>query len=267
MYMPNFSRGGSSPPPGDIIDGLQYIDGDWYVDDYRNYSNEIIVLTGNLTVNATGVLEFVNVTLRMNVTGSCGDYHIKIRNGGHFYVNDTDGDNTTSEDASVITHSETKMHGYLFQVNKTGVFEIRNSVIKKCGFLMGQIDADKSGLKILSDNAVIKNTEIREGASGLVIDSANLTLENCTIHNNKYNGLYFMNNTTSTHHFDISISNSTIRDNELAGILVEGESINITLLTNTIINNKNGGNIVTSKCPLWCISHPIKEVLQVKIGL
>ncbi len=244
IIVPDISEGGGAPPPNDLIDGLQYIDGDWYVDDYRNYSNEIIVLTGNLTINATGVLEFVNVTLHMNVTVSDGAYRIVVRDGGHFYVNDTDNDTTTTGDASWITNNLPFDFGYFFQVNKTAILEVNNSVISNCGLLHGQVDAEKSSLKVLSDNVTIKNSEIRDSANGIVVDSANTTIINCTIKDNIYNGVYFLNDTASTHHFNISISDSNISGNEFTGIFVEGQIIDIDLFNNVISNNEEGGVIV-----------------------
>ena len=42
VLIPGLSSGGQTPPPNDGVDGLQYIDGDWTVSGYENYSNEII---------------------------------------------------------------------------------------------------------------------------------------------------------------------------------------------------------------------------------
>ena len=81
VLIPSLSSGGQVPPPNDFVDGLQYIDGDWTVSGYENYSNEIIVLTGNLMITNTGVLELVNVTLKMNATTASGQIHGGVQKG------------------------------------------------------------------------------------------------------------------------------------------------------------------------------------------
>ena len=68
--------GGNPPPPNDGLDGLQYIDGDWDVSGEESYTDEIIVLTGNLTVLNGGDLTFNNVTLMMNNSFDNGVYNI-----------------------------------------------------------------------------------------------------------------------------------------------------------------------------------------------
>jgi len=236
------TKGGSPPPPSDIIDGVQYIDGDWVVSGYENYSHEIIILTGNLTITGTGMLEFVNVTLKMNVTVDCGDYHIMVQDGGSFFVNDTDDDNTTTSDSSKITNND--IYGYVFQINETAVFEVRNSEIIGCGLLQEQADADKSGLKIMSNNVTIMQTEILDCANGFVFDSVNCIIENCTIYNNQYNGIYITNTSNPSHIFNITISHSLLLNNSGSGILYNGGQVNITLQNNTISENNAGGILV-----------------------
>jgi len=239
------SEGGSAPPPDDLIDGLQYIDGDWTVTGYENYSNEIIVLTGNLTVTGTGVLEFANVTLRMNATIDDGQYNIEIRDGGHFYLNDTDSSNLTMSDSSVLTNSETNSYGFLAQVNATAVFEMRNSIVRNCGLLGNQGDAEKSGLLLRSDNIIIENSEIYDCANGIVADSADPLIVNNTIFNNKYNGIFFHSETEPDHGYNLTFTNNRIEGNSLVGIHLKGEFIDAAF-TNNIVAHNNGGIIIVS---------------------
>ena len=77
---------GSPPPPDDIINGTQYIEGDWNVTTGMIYSDEIIILTGNLTISSGGNLTFNNVTLMMNCTYMDGEYNIEVQEGGTFNI-------------------------------------------------------------------------------------------------------------------------------------------------------------------------------------
>ncbi|MBU4071103.1 MAG: right-handed parallel beta-helix repeat-containing protein, partial [Candidatus Thermoplasmatota archaeon] len=240
------SSAGIAPPPDDLINGVQYIDGDWVISGYENYSNEIIYLTGNLTVTGTGMLAFENVTLLMNNTNSDGEHFILVQDGGTFYVNDTDGNPATTYDRSVITNSELEPYGYDFQTNATGTLEVRNSVIRRCGILTGGAGKEKSGLISHSDSTFIENTELYFNANGLVSDSAGFKMLNCSIHDNLFYGIRVLNSTSPANQVSLILSNTTINSNQDSGIYVESDFIDMSLDNNTVENNGAGGVIVTS---------------------
>ncbi|MCK5396750.1 MAG: right-handed parallel beta-helix repeat-containing protein [Thermoplasmata archaeon] len=243
MIMDITLAGDPAPPTDGSLDVIQYIDGDWNVTAYENYSNEIIMLSGNLSIKSTGTLELINVTLMMNSTYG-GQYSIEVWNGANFYLNDSDNNQLTIDDATVITNGASASLGYNFTVNKTATFSANNSVINNCGLLGGQPNSETSGLTILSDNVSINNSKIFNCSNGLVIDSVNLTLENCSVYDNQYNGIYFTNTSIPSHYFDISISNTKIVNNTRSGIFYNGSSANITLQGNAISNNDAGGALI-----------------------
>ena len=158
-------NGGTPPPPDDGIDGLQYIDGDWNVNGSESYTNEAIVLTGNLTIENGGNLTFNNVTLMMNST-SDGQYHIEVLRGGSFYIYDLDNDNSTTSDASNITSYNTNFE-YIFRVRGGSNFSILNSELHECGYNGGGFNG--IGLYIETNNTRICNCLISRNYVGLFL--------------------------------------------------------------------------------------------------
>ncbi|UCE73571.1 MAG: right-handed parallel beta-helix repeat-containing protein, partial [Methanomassiliicoccales archaeon] len=155
--------------PDDGIDGLQYVEGNWLVSGPENYTDEIIVLNGSLTVFSGGILTLRNVTLMMNCTSN-GQYRIEVRNYGSLIITDKDGDYTTTDDASNITDSpddtdDESADGvsdfrYKFIVYQFGEFKMNNSILRECGYSGATHD------------------------SGFILDSTTgVTIENCTIKN------------------------------------------------------------------------------------
>lgn len=218
-----------------------FMNTDWIVNAPESHSDEVIVLTGNLTVTGTGTLDFSNVTLIMNVTGTDGDYGITVQDGGRFFVNDTDGNPLTTGDRSKISNNATFDRGFTFQVNSSSVFEMRNSRLEGCGLFGTMPGRNESGPLILSDDVKIIGSEITGCSNGLYIDSANPFIINTTIHSNTQNGLYFTNVTDSAHPFNITLENTTIYNNLKAGIYLIGDTAEIVLNDNYIHHNGQGG--------------------------
>ncbi len=228
--------------PNDSIDNIQYINGDWVVNGYENYSNEIIVLTGNLTITGTGMLELVNVTLQMNSTHYQGEYRIGVWDGATFYVNDTDDDMSTKWDASHITNGMTPGLGFDFHVNDTASFHMRNSFLNHCGRLGGLASDELTGALMLSDNVTIAGSEIYECANGIVVDSSNFTMSNTTIHDCQYNGILVRNDTHTLVSMDkLTVVDSMIHDNDGPGISVIGDVSNLFISGSQLLSNGGPG--------------------------
>ncbi len=124
---------GTPAPPSDVPDGIQYIDGDWTVVGSESYTDEIIVLTGNLTVPAGATLTLTNTTIQMNCT-MIGQYKINV--GGNVYLLDG-GDGLTpmeaaDADASAIISSNPAFETYL-HVMPGAVFDVQNSEVRNVG--------------------------------------------------------------------------------------------------------------------------------------
>jgi len=230
----------SLPPPDDGIDGLQYINGNWNVTGVESYSNETIVLTGNLTVESGGTLIFNNVTLKMNCTTN-GTYYINVTSSGSFYIYDLDNDNTTIEDASVITSNYSDgEHRYLFWVWKDANFSMKNSELHECGFEL-DVNRKNSGLFIETDNATIDHCLFSSNCYGLSLLYANITLSN---------NIFKWNNGTESNGIGIRIKYSSpyILNNLICYHPWPGITLlysNATIKNNRLLFNRNGINIAT----------------------
>ncbi len=246
---------GSPPPPNDGIDGLQYIDGEWNVNGVENYTNETIVLTGNLTVEFGGNLTFNNVTLIMNCTLD-GEFHIEVLSGGSFYIYDYDNNNVTTGDASNITAYNTNFE-YLFWVREGSNYTMKNSELHECGYDWNP--DEERGLFIEADDVLIDHNLIGEGYNGIVSWYANnTTISNSTIENNYRSGImYYHSNGDVVNNLireqngiggegitlgysSILFNGNTIKSNQI-GMTIATDS-NATVINNTVIANENGIN-------------------------
>jgi parallel beta-helix repeat protein len=255
-------NGGNPPPPDDNINGTQYIDGDWEVTGNEIYTNETIILTGNLIIKNSGILTFNNVTLKMNSTDE-GDneFRIEVENGGEFYIYDYDDDNTTFEDASVITNNTNKY--FLFDVYDGGKLVMKNSELSGCRYKT--MSSQSSGIHIYSDDVLFDHNIIRNNYLALLLLDSSATISNNTITNNDRgiyisgeNPLVFGNyivNSPGTGIFCIGSATPLIDSNILisngwaAGISVFSSSpmiINTTIMSSSYWGIQVGGSASTS---------------------
>jgi parallel beta-helix repeat protein len=232
----------TSPPPDDGVDGAyaQYIEGDWIVTGFENYTDETVILSGNLSVQYGGVLTFRNVTLMMNCTSSDGQYHIDVYSGGSFIITDGDNDPLTTHDNSNITDSPfdgsdngtSTDYEYYIYIWSGSSFKMNNTQVRECGY---------SG---------------KSGTNGIYISTNSVTIENCTI-KDCYYGIYaysgtshlFKNNefyncdTGLFIYYYGSVTNAVVQHNTAHhnnnGIVVGGDYIQIN--NNTVHNNSQVG--------------------------
>jgi parallel beta-helix repeat protein len=232
----------SAPPPDDGVDGAytQYIVGDWIVTGIENYTNEIIVLSGNLSIQNAGILTFRNVTLMMNCTTSDGQYYIEVNNGGSFIITDGDNNPSTTNDNSNITDSPydgsdngtSTDYEYYIYIWSGATFKMNNTLVRECGY---------SG---------------KTGSSGIYISTNSVTIENCTF-TDCYYGIYAYSGTSHLfknnefyncdtglyiYHYG-SVSNSKVQYNTAHhnknGMMMGGDYIQIN--NNTVHNNSQVG--------------------------
>lgn len=177
--------------------------GDWIVTGNETYSNQTIIMNGNLLILNNGSLSLNNVTLKMNSTDD-GQYIIQVCKGGKFFI----------QNSVVMAYNSS--HRYRFEV--FGTLNARNANITDLGYVtIIYID-------------LIPSMEFVDG--GLKVFSGNLTLMNSTISESKLYGIYAEN-------ANVRIVNSTIRDNNDTGVYLT--SCNTTLLNNTITGNGGYG--------------------------
>ena len=204
----------SAGTPNDGIDGIQYIDGDWIVNTTESYTDEIIILSGNLTVESGGHLTLRHVTLALNCTTEDGQFNIEVLNGGTLVISDIDGNPATVNDFSNITDSPYDVddgtntdYEYAIRVYEGASFSLTNSLVRECGY----DGNDNTGVQILADNVVI---------------------ENCTFENNRY----------SVHIADaenFKIANNLIRNSDM-GILTDFLSKEGEIFDNEIYDSTTG---------------------------
>jgi parallel beta-helix repeat protein len=213
--------------------GTSYPIGDWFIDGIATVWNETIVLDGDLIVNGTGSLYFMNVTLIMNCS-TAGQYKIEVMGGGQLYIWDNDWDRLTMDDGSNITAYD-PYYKYLFWIQKDSYFEMRNSNISWCGYEWGT-NGKHSGLWINTNNTVITGNHITKMRNGIVyFESNNNTLENNTIRNNYFNGLYIRSSSNN------NIFNNSIDSNKLNSLYIIVSSNNNSIVNNRLFNNLNHG--------------------------
>ncbi|MEX2705605.1 MAG: right-handed parallel beta-helix repeat-containing protein [Candidatus Freyrarchaeum guaymaensis] len=219
----------------------------------ETYSNVEIILNGNLTIASGGSLTLTNVTLRINCTAN-GSNHIEVQSGGALYINDTDGNPATKDDATIITALNPSCR-YLFWVRNGAIFQMNNSELSYCGYLEGH-PYSSGGLWINTNDAIIENNTLTNNHYGIILyyahhntmrsnnatnntrdgfflySSNNNTLSNNTATNNGNDGfeLYYSSNNT--------FSNNTAADNGGDGLDMYGSDNNS--FTNNLAQNNTG---------------------------
>ncbi|WP_455392336.1 right-handed parallel beta-helix repeat-containing protein [[Eubacterium] cellulosolvens] len=162
-----------------------YKTGTWSVNSSESYTDAEIILTGNLIIQAGGILTLRNTTLIMNCSLFANPLWIVVKSGGTLRIWDNDNNPNTKEDGSLINDSINDVddggildYRYYFSVNKNGKLDINNSVVRECGKYDGGEPINTWGLYIESDNNVIKNTTFDNCDRGLVLRKAeNTTIE------------------------------------------------------------------------------------------
>ena len=194
---------------------------DWVVTDHEVHEDEIIILTGNLIVQAGGELTLINCTLYINCTYN-GEWQIRIEDGGTMNV--LDGSN--------ITAYREEAPGYRFLFYVYGKLTVRDSFLSECGY-----DYNHPGLWLQTDEgALLENTTITNFLCVYCYEAFNVTITNCTISQSyspldwPYTGIACRNSSNMT------ITNCEIRQNGV-GIYC-WRSSNITI-TNCVISESN----------------------------
>jgi parallel beta-helix repeat protein len=185
LFIPNnFTVTADPPPPSDSINGIQYIEGNWNISDSETYSDEIIILSGNLTILNGGNLTFNNVTLMMNCTSLDGEFNIELKPSGSLYILNgsmiTDSPFDTDDDSAGDFE-------YMFWVRESSNFIMQDSELHESGW-----DWDNSGLTIETNEVLIKGSILSYNYAGLNISfSSNSILDSNIIFNN-YLGIYML---------------------------------------------------------------------------
>jgi len=190
--------------------------GDWIITGIESYSDQTIVLNGNLIVENGGNLTFRRVTLKLNCTYG-GQYGITV--GGKFYV--LEGSIITSVDSA---------KGYLFSVGGS-TFRMSHSELHYCGWGSSW---GTSGIHIMSDDAVVEYSLISHNIEGISVASSGVVVRNNNITANEGSGIV-----VGREGINPIIYNNYISWNKESGISVGGGAIP-AIYNNTITSNQDG---------------------------
>jgi parallel beta-helix repeat protein len=201
--------------------GLSEFTGDWLVGagDDLTYANQTISLDGNLSLSDGGVLTLSNVTLALH--------------GGEFDVQEilVFDASLSIIDGSVVKANDPEFN-YYFQVYEEATFTMTDSYVTDCGRLFNLLGI-QAGVYVATEDATIGNTEISLGYGGLFIDGVDITVEDCTIEDNTWIGVYV------DHRASPTLKGCIIEDNLREGIMVKDQS-DLTLVDCSVRGNLRG---------------------------
>ncbi|MBU4031919.1 MAG: hypothetical protein KKH41_05475 [Candidatus Thermoplasmatota archaeon] len=195
--IPSDTPGTMAPP--EPVTGTIVIGDDWNITTYARFLNATIYLTGNLTVELIGHLEFTNTTLAMNLTGN-GQFKIVIL--GKLTLVDYDFDPGTQGDASCIM-SNNSFNRYTLIAQAGSQISFSNSIIRNCGY-----SGLNQGVVVSTSMATFDGMLFENNHYGLTIKSNAVSVRNCTFTGHYYAIYsYFCNPTLR----NLTITGSTAR--------------------------------------------------------
>lgn len=200
--------------------------GDWIVTGIESYSDQTIVLDGNLVIENGGNLTFKKVTFELKCHFD-GEYNISVYPGGKFYV----------LDGSVIT-SHIPSNAYSFLVQSNSTFRMSDSELHSSGWLIPTVE-EHMGLIINSDDAVVENCLISNNGHSIFTNGDGVVIRNNNITEN-YEGVRIGG--------EASIYNNYISKNG-AGIHICG-ACSPSVYDNTIEYNLGSGIGIADGTPI-----------------
>jgi parallel beta-helix repeat protein len=151
---------GASAQPDDGINGYQELHEDWIVTGYEEYTDEVIALFGDLTVQNGGHLVLTNCELWM-MSQHLQPYDIIIEDGGimeiyNGYITDVPDDDDT----------ELLSAYYYFVAREGSTLIIEDSTVRQHGFI-DLTNHEHLGLSISTNSGHITNSKINSTLIGL----------------------------------------------------------------------------------------------------
>ena len=221
------------------------IEDNWNVNSYEFHQNEIITLSGNLTVSFPGNLTLQNVILRMNCDHD-GQCFVTVGNSSQLSIISN----------SVVTAINSS-HAWYLGADSGSIFRLENSTISYAGWEYGSMGIH-TGIWINTNAAIISNNTIFGNYYGICLYQVNnLDIQRNIICNNSEYGVYvyggtnhnfigntICNNTNSGFYLstpsNILIHNNTIYMNEF-GVRISNFADQITITENLFFNHSNYG--------------------------
>ncbi len=146
--------------PDDGIDGYQELHDDWTVTGYEEYTDEIIALWGDLTVQDGGHLVLNKCTLMM-MSPYLQPYEIIVEDGGIMEVYDSYITDPPDDDDTQFLSAY-----YYFVARKGSTLMIENSTVRQHGFI-DMVNPEHLGLSISTNSGHIINSRINSTIVGL----------------------------------------------------------------------------------------------------
>jgi parallel beta-helix repeat protein len=232
--------------------GTVIVDGNWTVEDTREYYNCTLIMNGNLSIMPGGMLTFRNVTLIMNNTEN-GTFNIEVLSGGGFHILDYDDLPNTIFDRSNITSGHPDFH-YNFWVRSGADFVMKNSEFHESGWDY----ANNYGLMVWTDGILIENSYFSNNAQGVTVYfSSSGTIANCTFSQIKKRVISI----SSSDNF--LVTNNTISNGDV-GIWI-GYSDNNYILNNRILFCITSGIHITNSNLISLIGNNISFTWDIGI--
>ena len=201
------SRVGSlsgSPPPSN---------GDWVIDDTTIVKDSVLIINGSIIINETGALILINTSIYMNLSYD-GEHNIEVY-GNLTVLNSSITAYYTDNNYRIISYEGSKLR-------------IESSEISYAGYISY---SEYAGVRIETNNAVIKNSLIRYSCYGVYLYSSNYSV----------------------------ISGNTIVNNSCAGIYI-GKSFHNTIFNNRVTHTEGG--LYCQGCGIYCIHSEHNNISQ-----
>ncbi|MBA3044663.1 MAG: PKD domain-containing protein [Candidatus Thermoplasmatota archaeon] len=219
--------------------------GDQIITPGEIYTNEIIWVTGNITIPTGASLTLVNTTIVMNSSATIR-YHIEVQNGGALALIDG-GDGLApmdvgDSDPSIITANVTA--NYNFWIDAGATVSVQNSQIQYAGNNTNMPPDPWSGIFIQSNSVSIQNSLISDCEHALIYDScfpALLAFNN--ISNNNGLGVGIGALTNPLYKITGTISNNNIVNNGGTGLEMHAPDIDVEIFNMNVSENNYGINI------------------------
>ncbi len=229
-------------PSAPTVDTTYVMTGEWTVAGAEVYTDDVIYLTGNLTIPMGTSLTLTNTTLFMNCTAANRTQievlgTLNLFDGGDG-LNPMDG---SDADASSIVAN---VSNYNLWVRPGAVLNVQNSEIHGAGNNTNLPPDQWSGIYMQSGLVSITNSLIADNSHCLIFDSClPALLQNNNISDNIGFGLGIGNMTTPNFNINYVLSDNNIINNGGHGVIFVAPQIDVEVFNMNISENAYGVNL------------------------
>ena len=186
----------ADPDPPFVDGGMTTFSGDWVVDpgDVLTYSNQTIVMDGNVTIEANGALVLLNSTLVMNCTFP-GEFGMNVLHLGSWNV--TQGSQIVPGGPGLGWYAIAESEAHLL---------ISDSLIKGAGYA-SPLGILRAGVYSEANGTTVVNTEFLDCYAGIVlVDLASPRITGCRFISATYTGIWVEQNCTDVGLFNLTFT-------------------------------------------------------------